>query len=167
MKYGYCTNHHAMYAVNAKRLCGDCTKERHIKSAESKGLTVKEKNDGNVREWERRNEVYERQDYNLARGKAIQDKKAPFKQTPIKPRSEKNKEIIRQELFMFKEIWDERKKECEHCKIELTVWHPILFHHIRTKGSHPELRLVKENIALICAECHIKEHGFKPRKLNE
>lgn len=151
-----------MYAVNAKKLCGDCTKERHKKSAELKGLTVKEKKDGNVREWEQRNE-YE----GNGLGKNISQSKTTRKKIQIKPRSEKNKEMIRQELLMFKEIWDEREKQCEHCKIELTVWHPILFHHIRSKGAHCELRLVKENIALICAECHIKEHGFKPRKANE
>lgn len=52
MKYGYCLNHPNTYAVNAKKLCGVCTKERHEKSAESKGLTVKKKYDGtdNTRE---------------------------------------------------------------------------------------------------------------------
>ena len=43
MKYGYCLNHQNTYAVNAKKLCGVCTKERHNRSAESKNMVVKKK----------------------------------------------------------------------------------------------------------------------------
>ena len=43
MKYGYCLNHPNTYAVNAKKLCAGCTKERHERSAESKNMVVKKK----------------------------------------------------------------------------------------------------------------------------
>lgn len=43
MKYGYCLNHPNTYAVNAKKLCAVCTKERHERSAESKNMVVKKK----------------------------------------------------------------------------------------------------------------------------
>jgi len=45
MNYGYCLNHPNTHAVNAKKLCGVCTKARHEKSAESKGFTIKNKDD--------------------------------------------------------------------------------------------------------------------------
>ena len=43
MKYGYCLNHPNTYAVNAKKLCAVCTKERHERSAESKNMVVKKR----------------------------------------------------------------------------------------------------------------------------
>ncbi len=58
MKYSYCLNHPNRYAVNAKCLCGVCTKERHEKSAKSKGLTIKKKDDGtdNTRRTEKKSD---------------------------------------------------------------------------------------------------------------
>jgi len=46
VKYVYCLNHPKTRAINAKELCAVCTKERHEKSAKSKGFTVKKKEDG-------------------------------------------------------------------------------------------------------------------------
>lgn len=42
---GSSLNHPNTHAVNAKKLCGVCTKARHEKSAESKGFTIKKKDD--------------------------------------------------------------------------------------------------------------------------
>jgi len=90
--------------------------------------------------------------------------KIDFKKAKIKHRSEKGKEIIKQELLLFQKIFNERPPWCEWCKASITVFSPMNYHHLRTKGSHPELRLVESNIVKICSECHLKEHGFKPRK---
>lgn len=90
-------------------------------------------------------------------------KKATTKNKTIKHRSEKNKDIIKQELGLFNEIWNERPRICKICQRVLTVFNPILFHHLKTKGSHPELRLEKSNIVLLCDACHMGEHSFKPK----
>jgi hypothetical protein len=68
------------------------------------------------------------------------------------------------EYQTFKEIWDERPRICEHCGIRIEKYHIRNFHHIKTKGAHPELRCDKTNIKLLCFACHDKEHGFNPRK---
>jgi len=64
MKYGYCLNHPNTYAVNAKKLCAVCTKERHERSAESKNMVVKKKS--NKKEIEKENGI------NNARRRAIE-----------------------------------------------------------------------------------------------
>ena len=64
MKYGYCLNHPNTYAVNAKKLCAVCTKERHERSAESKNMVVKKKS--NKKEIEKENGI------NTTRRRAIE-----------------------------------------------------------------------------------------------
>lgn len=168
MKYGYCKNHSAIYADNAKGLCKKCTAERHARSAESKGLIIKKKTNDTVIEWRRRNESYpsisglNESDRQSQLSLEVQ-KKATTKNKTIKHRSEKNKDIIKQELGLFNEIWNERPRICKICQRVLTVFNPILFHHLKTKGSHPELRLEKSNIVLLCDACHMGEHSFKPK----
>lgn len=59
------------------------------------------------------------------------------------------------ELQLFKEIWSERPHYCVKCGKELREpMKPIYFSHIKSKGAFPELRLVKENIELLCPACH-------------
>ena len=156
MKYGYCLNHPNKIARNSKRLCDTCTAERHKKAAGSKGLIIKEKTNDKV--IPRPNASDSRSQLSLE----VQ-KKAAKKKTQINHRSEKNKDIIKQELGIFNEIWNERDRICRICQKLLTVFNPILFHHIRTKGAKPELRLEKSNIVLLCDQCHMGEHGFNPK----
>lgn len=168
MKYGYCKNHSAIYAVNAKGLCQECTAERHAKAAESKGLTIKKKTNDTIIEWRRRNESYSGLPSPDTRGRSSQlslevQKSVTSKKKHLKHRSEKNKELVRKELGVFNEIWNERPRFCKICERVLTVFNPILFHHLRTKGSSPELRLEKSNIVLLCDSCHMGEHSFKPK----
>ena len=163
MRYGYCLNHPKKIARNAKRLCDYCTAERHKKAAESKGLIIKEKTND-----KRRKEDYSDIPRLNASDRRSQlslevQKKATKKKTQSNHRSEKNKDIIKQELGIFNEIWNESPRICKICQRVLTVFNPILFHHLRTKGSHPELRLEKSNIVLLCDSCHMGEHGFKPK----
>lgn len=61
------------------------------------------------------------------------------------------------ELAMFKEIWMEREHVCVKCGKRLSE--PMRVHyfsHIKSKGAYPELRLCKENIEMLCMECHHK-----------
>jgi hypothetical protein len=59
------------------------------------------------------------------------------------------------EAALFKEIWEEREHICINCKVHLGE-DPIVhyFSHRKGKGSNPELRLDKDNIDLLCRDCH-------------
>tara|TARA_R110000868_G_scaffold411642_1_gene706639 strand:- start:1958 stop:2218 length:261 start_codon:yes stop_codon:yes gene_type:complete len=68
------------------------------------------------------------------------------------------------EAIVFYEIWNERQHICENCKIYLgddaRTW---FFSHIKPKGKYPELRLEKNNIQLLCYDCHYA-HDFKTKE---
>jgi 5-methylcytosine-specific restriction endonuclease McrA len=59
------------------------------------------------------------------------------------------------EAEMFREVWNERPHICVNCKEHLgsdaMAW---FFAHIKSKKKHPELRLNKYNIMLLCLKCH-------------
>ena len=59
------------------------------------------------------------------------------------------------EAEMFKQIWEEREHICINCKVYLGE-EPIVhyFSHRLGKGANPELRLDKDNIDLLCRDCH-------------
>lgn len=63
------------------------------------------------------------------------------------------------ELKMFKEIWEERSHFCQNKMCGRYLGEnlmPIFFSHRKSKGAYPALRLCKDNIDLLCAECHQK-----------
>ena len=62
------------------------------------------------------------------------------------------------ELELFKEIWYERKHICADCGSEIRFFSHSNFHHILAKSREPKLRLVKENILILCFGCHQKRH---------
>jgi len=62
------------------------------------------------------------------------------------------------ELDLFKEIWQERPHFCEECNQYIWEFSHYNFHHIKTKASYPELRLIKNNIQLLCVNCHNSKH---------
>lgn len=59
------------------------------------------------------------------------------------------------EKELFLEIWAERPHVCVNCKSNLgktpKTW---FFSHIHPKSIYPALRLVKQNIQLLCFTCH-------------
>lgn len=76
------------------------------------------------------------------------------------------------ELDLFIEIAKERQvnwkvlaKDLDLNKNECTKWikledlQPINFAHIKSKGTYPELRLVKENIQIVSFRYHFYEHN--------
>tara|TARA_Y100001938_G_C8062852_1_gene418391 strand:- start:1038 stop:1289 length:252 start_codon:yes stop_codon:yes gene_type:complete len=65
------------------------------------------------------------------------------------------------EKQMFFEIWNEREHRCTNCKKHLGN-EPIahFFSHIKPKGLYPELKYDKDNIQLLCMECHYA-HDFQ------
>lgn len=74
----------------------------------------------------------------------------------------KRKSTGEKELFF--EIWNERIHICSNCKIHLgneaKTFH---FSHIKPKSTHPELRLNKNNIQLLCYDCHYA-HDFQGKE---
>ncbi len=60
------------------------------------------------------------------------------------------------EAKLFKEIWEEREHVCHNCGIPLgDEMKTFFFMHVKSKGAHGKLRLVKSNIELSCYDCHM------------
>ena len=80
------------------------------------------------------------------------------KKKPKKVKRYKKKATGEREMFL--EIWDEREHICVHCGKNLGDEPKAhYFSHIKPKGLHPKLRLVKNNIELLCMECH-RQYDF-------
>lgn len=59
------------------------------------------------------------------------------------------------EKDLFIQIWAERPHLCVNCKKNLgDEPRTFFFSHIQSKGAHPEKRLDKTNIQLLCFDCH-------------
>lgn len=68
------------------------------------------------------------------------------------------------EKNLFIEIWNERNHICSNCKIHLgNEPKTFYFSHIKPKGKYPELRLDKNNIQLLCYDCHYA-YDFKTKE---
>jgi DNA-directed RNA polymerase subunit RPC12/RpoP len=80
-----------------------------------------------------------------------------------KPKKNNKKPTGERELFL--EIWNERVHYCTKCSKWLGE-EPLahFFSHIKSKGAHPELRLNKGNIELLCMACHEREE-FGSKKI--
>jgi hypothetical protein len=86
--------------------------------------------------------------------KVYQFKKQPLKRTQ-KPTKYKRKKTGEWEMFL--EIWKERPHYCVNKKCGKYLGEEpqaIFFSHRKSKGAYPELRLCKDNIDLLCPECH-------------
>ena len=67
---------------------------------------------------------------------------------------------------LYNEIWDKRSINDEYAicaqtgkriyKCDLTVWN---FSHIKSKGSHPELKYDPDNVEIVSAGFHGSEHA--------
>ena len=162
MKYGYCLNHPNTYAVNAKKLCAVCTKERHERSAESKNMVVKKKS--NKKEIEKENglnttrrratelrslqESCERNE--RPHGKVQEERQTTFNKTKIKSIS-KDKATENATLGAIKKQKIEvQGKVCEMCGKQGEV---DLFHIIgvgeKKHSTNPR------NTILSCRFCHL------------
>jgi hypothetical protein len=85
-------------------------------------------------------------------------KRTPFKKKPKKATGEK---------ALFEEIWEERER------VDFITGEPIMeatvqnFAHVLSKGAYPQHRLNKENIVLLTAENHHKQHSLGLTRLVE
>lgn len=56
---------------------------------------------------------------------------------------------------LFEEIWKEREHVCVKCGKQLgEEFQAIFCSHVKSRGSHPELKMDKNNIELLCSACH-------------
>jgi len=74
-----------------------------------------------------------------------------------KPYAYKRKPTGERDVFI--EIWNERPHECEHCGKPLNEPLVHYFAHIKPKRTHPELRLKKSNIRILCYDFTNGEDG--------
>jgi len=66
------------------------------------------------------------------------------------------------EKDLFWSIWQEREHFCENCGAFLGhEAKTYYFSHIKPKSTHPELRLKKSNVELLCWDCHTSWDGNK------
>ncbi len=67
----------------------------------------------------------------------------------------RRKRVVEKDTEFYMEVWNERDHVCIECGKYLgEVPSRDMFSHLLTKGAHPLLRRVKENIAIKCAPCH-------------
>lgn len=134
----YCLNHPNTYAVNAKKLCGTCTKARHVKSAENKGFTVKKKEDG----FSKAHNEFGRQQ--------LFKEKFKTKKTKIKPISKDKASELRRLAEIKKSKITLQGNACEMCGKNGEV---DLFHMIGVGDK--KFSTDENNLMLSCREpCH-------------
>lgn len=98
----------------------------------------------------------------------IKEKKIyQLKITPLKKVGRKRKERLENwwsETIVFNDIWEKRLHICEYCNwpVRNHLWfivktpEPANFAHKLSKFLYPACRLIPENIALVCFDCHSK-----------
>ncbi len=137
-----------------KAICNQCDEEKWINN--KKGIcidcTYKKNHNGKTPQQVQ----YEKQ------------KQRPKKQYELKRSTIKYKRKKTGEKELFLEIWNERPHICSNpeCKKHLgDEPNAFFFSHIKSKGAYPELRLCKDNIELLCVECHQSyEFGIRKRR---
>jgi len=76
--------------------------------------------------------------------------------SPLKSnKPESNKSYLENRNRFFMEVWNERSHKCEHCDSVLGS-EPLsyMFDHILEKEKYKDLEFEKDNIWLVCLECH-------------
>lgn len=105
-------------------------------------------------------------------------KRTPLKRKPssIKRVSEKRKAEKAQSISdsdkmwqMFNEIWNVRPHLCNVCGSHLgNIPKSYHFDHLLEKSKYPEFKYDKDNILLVCIDCHAcKTNGFPKPKHSE
>ena len=98
----------------------------------------------------------------LARGNkplkrvALRKSTKPIKKSPTRALMDKRK----RDKELNDHIWSIRRHVCVECGFDLERYGKkppkIVFSHVLSKGSHPELRFDEDNIVLHCKTCHQK-----------
>jgi len=89
----------------------------------------------------------------------------PPKREKKQPKPLQSKPKNTGQAAMFREIWEERVHECSHCREWLgNEINYSFFDHILTKKQRKDLRLEKDNIRLLCFDCHFIRHNMPMEK---
>jgi len=165
-RYGYCICHNTLSSLNAKGLCPIGAKERHEKSAKSKGIITK--NARNVENLAKHKELTIKKKDNECNERSLETRMPirpiESKKTKIKPRSAKNKELVKAELLVFKKIWESRPHYCEVTGKPIHTFDVRCFSHVLTKGAYPRFRLYEKNIVFCLPEVHFQwEFGTRKK----
>jgi len=93
-----------------------------------------------------------KEDYIFSKGRCKPCASKSYKKPGL---SNKAKAKIDLDTNFYKEIWGERFHYCEECHKDLgDKWERYMFSHILSKGSNPAFRHDKDNINILCLECH-------------
>jgi HNH endonuclease. len=94
--------------------------------------------------------------------KKKKDKLSQWKELSIragKKMLENNKHKWAKDTAFFEEIWMERIHYCEKCHAPINHFAKWNFHHIKPKAKFPKLRYDKDNIMILCLQCHSQQHS--------
>jgi len=94
--------------------------------------------------------------YIFSKKRCLKHAKRFFKKSEPKQKEKKKVKLkTTGEKSVFLEIWEERLRECTNCLSFLgNEPKASYFAHKKPKSTHPELRLDKTNIVLLCFDCH-------------
>jgi len=70
-------------------------------------------------------------------------------------------DTFRKNELLAKELEDGGYWICEECGRRMYDQHEVHYHHIKTRGAHPELYFVRSNLMRLCPDCHLEKHGQK------
>lgn len=76
--------------------------------------------------------------------------------------------LIKQDRELYMEIWNERLHVCYSCGTSIIEPKTYNFHHLLEKGKerYKHLRHEKDNIMILCANCHCSTtNGFPPSEV--
>ena len=97
-------------------------------------------------------------------------KRTSFKRKKPDAKALADKQLQREkDIAFYEEIWKERKHVCVSCGIELQGEPSTAnFDHILEKSKYQHLRYEKENICILCINCHsLKTNGFATDKYKQ
>jgi len=90
------------------------------------------------------------------------------KPEPRAPKPKKPLQVRRKvtgEAEMFREIWETCEHECSHCREWLgDEINYSFFDHVLSKAQRKDLQLEKDNIRLLCFDCHFIRHNMPMEK---
>ena len=69
--------------------------------------------------------------------------------------------VVYRKSLLAKELNDDGYWTCEECGKPIDDHHEVHYHHIKTRGAHPELYFVRSNLMRLCPDCHLEKHGQK------
>lgn len=126
-----------MQTIGRLGICKGCNKERVIQ---------------NKTRWLCADCVYKLNHKGKSKTEVLVEKEKK-KTTKSKTYVYKRKKTGERDLFL--QIWNERDHVCENCGMKLgNTPKNFMFSHIKPKSIEPKMRLDKNNIRLLCWDCH-------------